>query len=99
MGGARAPPGYATGWKSSFLVCKNFCKIMPFVMPQNFEMQDCQWYRIKPIKSYFRKQKLLWKKVLGASLLPQVVLISSIKPISSSTSLMKMRSLQFEKMQ
>ena len=26
-----------------------------FVMSQNCEMQDCQWYRVKWIKSYFRE--------------------------------------------
>ena len=51
-------------------------------------MEGYQWYGVKPIKSYFRELRELWKKVWGTSLLPQVVLISSIKPISRGISLM-----------
>ena len=50
-------------------------------------MQGYQWYGVKRINSYFRELGELWKKVWGTSLLPKVVLISSIKPISSCISL------------
>ena len=64
----------------------------PFVMSQICEMQVCQCYKVKRIKSYFHELRELWKKVRGTFLLPQVVLISSIKPISSYIS--KIFSLQ-----
>ena len=53
-------------------------------MSQKYEDQSCQWYGVKRIKSYFGRIRKLQKKVWSTSLLPQVVLISSIKPISSS---------------
>ena len=59
----------------------------PFVMAQNCEMHCCQWYEVKRIKSNFRKKEELGKKVWDTTLLPKVVLIPSIKPISSSISL------------
>ena len=52
-------------------------------MSQNCEMQVCQRDKVKRIKSYFHELRELWKKVWGTSLLPQVLLISSIKRISS----------------
>ena len=55
-------------------------------MLQNCEMQGCQWYGVKRIISYFCEEKLR-KKIEDRSLLSQAVLISSIKPISSSISL------------
>ena len=64
------------------------------MISQNCEMQGSQWYRVSFVN------EVLWKKVLGTSLLgafvnlgtstsllTQGVLISSIKPISSSISL------------
>ena len=51
----------------SFLSLQEF---LPDVMSQNCEMQGCQVYAVKRIKSYFREYVKLWKKVWAASLLP-----------------------------
>ena len=53
-------------------------------------MQGCQWqfYGVTQIKTYFCEERVLSKKVWGTSLLPQVILVFSIKPISSSISSM-----------
>ena len=61
---------------------------MPYVLSQNQKMQGCQWYGVQRIKAFFANKKSC-EKVRGTSLLPQVVLISSRKPSSSSISLKK----------
>ena len=43
---------------------------------------------------YFREEGELWKEVWGTSLLPQVVIIFSIKPISNIISLDKENFIQ-----
>ena len=53
-------------------------------MSQNSKMQVCLWYGVKQIKSYLRKQRVLREKVSYNFVLPQVVIIFAIKPISSS---------------
>ena len=53
-------------------------------MSQNFDTQGCQWYGVKRIKSIFAdKGNCETRFEAPSSLLPQVVLISSMKPISS----------------
>ena len=60
-------------------------------MSQNCKMQDCQWYEVKRIKTFFREERELWKRTWGISCLPLVDFISSIKPISSYISLKAFR--------
>ena len=60
----------------------------PFLMSGKFETQGYQWFGVKRIKSIFAdKGNIIVEQGLGYSLQPQVVLISSIKPISSSINL------------
>ena len=60
----------------------------PFLMLQNFETHSCQWYSVKQIKSIFADEENRGTTFRGTSSLShQVVLISSIKLISSSISL------------
>ena len=47
-------------------------------------MQGCQWWEVNRITLCIREEGELRKKVWGTSLLPQVVLASSLKSISSS---------------
>ena len=79
---------------SRYLFCEKWkrnIKSLPFLMPPKFKTQGCQSYGVKRIKSIFADK---WNNVgeqgLGTSLLPQVVFISSMKPITSSTSLSKL---------
>ena len=54
-----------------------------FLMSRNFDMQGCQWYLVKRIKSTIAVQEIV-RKVCSISLLSQAIFISSMKPISSS---------------
>ena len=54
-------------------------------MSRNFETQDCQWHEVKRIKFAFAEKGVLWNKACVTFLFSQVVLISSIQPISSNS--------------
>ena len=68
------------------LILQEILQSHPFLTSQKFKTQVYQWKGVKRIKSYFRELRKLWEKVWGSFLLPQVVLISSIKPNLSNIS-------------
>ena len=80
--------GIRKGWLCKFLcgilLCL-FCKILLIGISWRLsnEMFDHRWYGVKRIVS-FSKIRGIGSKVRGTSLLSQVALISSIKPILSS---------------
>ena len=66
-----------------FDILQKILQSNPFLMLQNFETQGCQWHGIKRIKSILADKENSATKFRPASLLHQVVLISSMKPNSS----------------
>ena len=76
-------------WSSNIalLILQEILQSHCFLMSRNFKTQGCQWYGIKRIKSIFADKSSGRARFLGTFSLPQVVLISSIKPILSSASL------------
>ena len=83
------PPNKNPGHAYRYVVGNNLkfarnLQNQPFEMSQNCELRGCQFYGVKLVQLYFRELGKVWKKVWSASLLPQVVLTSSIKPISSN---------------
>ena len=76
---------------SHFLFCKKFCKAShPFLMSRKLETQSRQWYGVKRIKFVFankRNSKTRFGVRLYYLNYRLIVLISSMKLISSSISL------------
>ena len=67
-----------------FNILQEVLRIHPILVSRKFKMPGCLWYGVKRTKS------TVYMQLSGISklFLPQVVLISSLKTILSSTSLM-----------
>ena len=67
-----------------FNILQEVLRIHPILVSRKFKMPGCLWYGVKRTKS------TVYMQLRGISklFLPQVVLISSLKTILSSTSLM-----------
>ena len=67
-----------------FIILQEVLRSNPILVSRKFKMPGCLWYGVKRTKS------IVYMKFRGIveAFLPQVVLISSLKTTSSSTSLM-----------
>ena len=66
-----------------FDILQEIVQCYPFLMSRNFKEQGDQWYGVQRIKSIWAEKENSGTRFGAPLLSPQVVLISSIKPIVS----------------